>query len=462
MWSLQSQSKMYTATAVLIAVQDGLLDLDAPITAYLPDFSVRSVFETDPADRMTLRHLLSHTAGFTHEAPEGSNYRVGSASFAAHCASIRQTWLRAPVGQHFAYSNLGIDLAAEILTTVTGTSFGTYLRRRVLEPLGANRATFDHRAVSRDADRAEGHDLGRHRMPVRIPMLASGGLWASVEDACRYASFHLAHGRGLIDPALLDEQYDAPFAPAEQDVRYGLGMISQRRKGTLLRGHSGGGFGFLSDTYWAPEHGIGVTVVTNSDDHPLQGKLVFDVIEDLVGTSDTSRAVSAPPRRPISTADAAIVAGEYVSRHDRVTIRSDGDSMVLEDAEDVHPLRPIDRDRFVLENGREAYRVLPFEGDPAAYLQRRSDGLTLSRNRLPEAGSAKSTRRFGVREFGRTYGVATLVQASNDVGQLTFLDEPTVRMDQKVPGLWFTAHGEVLDLTCSPPTYANIQLHEPV
>jgi CubicO group peptidase (beta-lactamase class C family) len=141
LWSLQSQSKMYTATAVLIAVQDGLLDLDVPITAYLPGFSVRSLFEADPADRMTLRHLLSHTAGFTHEAPEGSNYRVGSASFAAHCASIRQTWLRAPVGHHFEYSNLGIDLAAEILTTVTGTSFSTFLGRRVLDPLGASRAT---------------------------------------------------------------------------------------------------------------------------------------------------------------------------------------------------------------------------------------------------------------------------------------------------------------------------------
>jgi CubicO group peptidase (beta-lactamase class C family) len=83
-WSLQSQSKMYTAAAVLLAVQDGLLDLDAPITRYLPGFTVRSLHEPDPADRLTLRHLLGHTAGFTHEAPEGSNYRIGSASFDQH------------------------------------------------------------------------------------------------------------------------------------------------------------------------------------------------------------------------------------------------------------------------------------------------------------------------------------------------------------------------------------------
>jgi CubicO group peptidase (beta-lactamase class C family) len=95
-WSLQSQSKMYTAAAVLLAVQDGLLDLDAPVTRYLPGFTVRSLHEPDPAGRLTLRHLLGHTAGFTHEAPEGSNYRIGSASFARHCASIGDTWLRFP------------------------------------------------------------------------------------------------------------------------------------------------------------------------------------------------------------------------------------------------------------------------------------------------------------------------------------------------------------------------------
>lgn len=461
LWSLQSQSKMYTATAVLLAVQDGLLDLDEPITAYLPDFSVRSVFETNPADRMTFRHLLHHTAGFTHEAPEGSNFRVGSASFAAHCASIRRTWLRCPVGHHFEYSNLGIDVAAEILTTVTGTSFTTFVRRRVLDPLGASRATFDHRAVARDADRAEGHRPGHARMPVRVPMVASGGLWASVEDACRLASFHLARGRGLIDSALLDQQYAAPVAATDQQLSYGLGIINRRRNGILLRGHSGGGFGFLSDTYWAPEHGIGVAVVTNSEDHPLQQELVFELLEDLVGATDPPAAPPLPARQVIGADDAATVAGDYVSRGDHVAIRRDGDALVLEEGTTSHVLRPVDRDCFVVEDGSgESYRVLPFDGDRAAYLLRHSDGFTRYRNRLPDLDGATVTRRFGVRKFGRPFGVATLVAASDGVGQFAIADEAAVRVDEKLPGLWFAAHGEVLDLTCSPPTYANIALHE--
>jgi len=97
-FSVQSTSKAFTATAVLPAVEDGLVDLDAPITTYLPDFTVHSIFEDHPGSRITLRHLLSRTAGFTHEAPLGNNGDGDAGSFAAHIRSISDTWLRFPVG----------------------------------------------------------------------------------------------------------------------------------------------------------------------------------------------------------------------------------------------------------------------------------------------------------------------------------------------------------------------------
>jgi CubicO group peptidase (beta-lactamase class C family) len=73
---VQSTSKNFTATAIMLAVQRGILDLDEPITAYLPDFTVHSRFEPVPQQMMTLRLLLSHRAGFTHEAPVGNNVRT--------------------------------------------------------------------------------------------------------------------------------------------------------------------------------------------------------------------------------------------------------------------------------------------------------------------------------------------------------------------------------------------------
>ena len=83
-FSIQSMSKSFTATAVLMAVKDGLLDLDTPISTYLPDFTVNSIFDERPQDIITLRMLLSHTAGFTNNIyfmavlyhPEGCGYTI--------------------------------------------------------------------------------------------------------------------------------------------------------------------------------------------------------------------------------------------------------------------------------------------------------------------------------------------------------------------------------------------------
>ena len=97
-FSVQSMSKMFTATAVMQAVAAGRLDLDEPITTYLPGFTVHSAFEEHPERKITLRMLLSHTAGFTHEAPVGNNNELEPGDFDAHVRSISDTWLRFPVG----------------------------------------------------------------------------------------------------------------------------------------------------------------------------------------------------------------------------------------------------------------------------------------------------------------------------------------------------------------------------
>ena len=107
----------------------GLVELDRPIPTYLPAFKVNSVFEDRTEEQVAPRHLLSNAAGFTHEAPEESNYRVGRRSFTTHCRSISETWLRFRVGHHFEYSNLGIDTTYRgPLTPRLGTSRSIWSR----------------------------------------------------------------------------------------------------------------------------------------------------------------------------------------------------------------------------------------------------------------------------------------------------------------------------------------------
>src|SRR3954453_7659539 len=172
-FSVQSMSKTFTATAVMQAVANGRLNPAEPITTYLPGFTVHSAFEEHPERKITLRMLLSHTAGFTHEAPVGNNNELDPGTFDEHVRSISDTWLRFPVGTGYAYSNLGIDLAGYILERVEGKPFAQVMRESLLEPLGMSRSSFDRALIRATADRAVGHSNGIVPPPVDLAMTAA-------------------------------------------------------------------------------------------------------------------------------------------------------------------------------------------------------------------------------------------------------------------------------------------------
>lgn len=457
MFGVQSCSKMYTATAVLLAVQDGLVGLDVPIVEYLPEIRLNSSFEARPERLITLRHLLDHTAGFTHEAPVGSNYLVGRESFEAHCRSICDTWLRFPVGHHFQYSNLGIDLAGYILQRRSGLPFDRFVRRTVFEPLGLTRTTFNAAEIQREQDRAIGHATGYTRIPVRVPMVAAGGLYTSVNDACRFLQFQLAGS------AVLAEMHES----AGRERAYGLGLAITRANGIPVRGHGGGGFGFLSDMYWAPEAGIGVVVLTNSTAHPFQWELAAEIFGEVV-PHRPPQELAAPPE--VSNGSLAGLAGNYSgSGTDQVTFAVEGDRGVLIQADTRHPVRFVGPLEFMIgHDKRFRFRDLDDAGRPA-YLESVDDGHVRYRNDVPEAAPTKPdrptkpdgpwNRDYAVRANGVRQGTARL-RKEHGVHLFDHWHGGTVRVRRHRPDLYISATGEALDLTRTPPTYANVRLHQ--
>ena len=255
-FSIQSTSKNFTATAIMLAVQRGLLDLDKPITAYLPEFRVRSRFESAPQEKMTLRLLLSHRAGFTHEAPVGNNYDPLFADFEAHIRSISTTWLRFPVGERYRYSNLGIDLAGYVLQRAAASPFADCLNTMIFEPLGMGDSTAETGDYARRADRAIGHARGYATVPLKTPLIPSGGVYTSARDMIGYLAFHLGRGtfggKMLLQPSLWDEMHSFSLGGD-----YGLGIIrTELCYGDMpvrMLGHKGGGFGFGCVCNYCPE-----------------------------------------------------------------------------------------------------------------------------------------------------------------------------------------------------------------
>lgn len=312
-FSVQSTSKLITSTAVLAAADRGLLSLDATLADLLPGFTVNSAFETAPERAITLRQLLQHTAGFTHEAPVGSNYRVGRESFAAHVASIRDTWLRFPVGHHHEYSNLGVDLAGTILQRVTGQQFAAAVHSLLFRPLEMGHSTFSPEAIRRASNRAKGSwrraaESGS-RLPVRIPMIPSGGLYASVNDLLKVVRLHQSDGASVMAATTRAQLEVLPDVVPDQREGYGLCVYVDRWDGIPVRHHGGSGFGFHAQLFWLPEHGIGGVVLTNSLDHDLQNELSRLIVRLAVGGRPVESMESA------EVADAPTdAAGRYLGR----------------------------------------------------------------------------------------------------------------------------------------------------
>jgi CubicO group peptidase (beta-lactamase class C family) len=290
LFSIQSMSKSFTALGVLMAVQDGLLDLDAPITDYLPDFSVHSRYEDHPERKMTLRHLLSHRAGFTHEAPVGGNFDSRPTSFNEHVLSFSDTWLRYPVGYRYSYSNVGIDLAGYILEKKSGRPFAAYIKEKVLVPLGMNDSTLDIGTILKAEDRAVGHLAPNVAVaggiPVEVPMIPAGGVYTNVPDMARYLMFHINEGRVDGRPLLRDDltraMHTAAFPEPGQTFGYGLGIVAEHFGPEVVYSHGGGGYGFGSYMVMFPGLKVGIIYMTNSEQGGQGIGWVQSVVEDLI------------------------------------------------------------------------------------------------------------------------------------------------------------------------------------
>ena len=416
-FSVQSTSKLFTATAVMLAVQDGILDLDVPITTYLPDFTVHSIFEEHPERKITLRMLLSHTAGFTHEAPLGNNFDLGSVAFEDHVKSISDTWLRFPVGTGYAYSNLGISLAGYILQEVSGQPFTEYVEEKLLHPLGMNNSSFDMAQIRLNPNRAIGHSKPLPNVPLEIPIVPEGGLYTSANDMAKFIQFQLhrgsVEGQRVLSPALLDEMYTVP-APAQGSPEgYALGVARtqwHRGREAVLYSHGGGGFGFLSDLWWLPELKIGITVLTNSTTHNLQGDLALQILNDFVHDPNSvyyNRLMALPEKVPVTDGD-----GGYRP------------PVGLAQAISQHEMQPSDQDRLRWKEyegmyGSRSWGVLdPSQTSGHVYVQGSHLYLTL--------------------KIGETANELRLVEVS--------------------PGLFFAVNGEALDFRGAVPTWRNIKL----
>lgn len=462
MFSAQSVSKLFTATMLMTLVDSGEIDLDAPVIEWLPDFTVRSAFESNPERRITLRHLLSHTAGLTHEAPVGSNYDLESRSFEEHCASIKETWLRFPVGHHCEYSNLGVDLAGLIVQRQTGVPFTRAVDERLLRPLGLRRTTFDDARVREDGNRADGHEPGFATVPLTIPMVPSGALYTCLDDALTFVETQLNGCVDLFSASTYRDMRRVPFAPEGQVFGYALGVHHQdRAHGLPVSGHAGNGFGFHADLVWSDFGRFGLALLVN-DGHPAVKWRIADRLLNQIASA--WRLPESSPRRRARHGEQAVDGGQYegqyfgrdgiatVSAQPRLTVQLPSASEIVTTTNCV--------DEFAGESSD--YQFLRDEGGIVRYLRRVADGATYYRNTGSDerpAGLVEGT--YEIDQWGVSVCVLTVEHLNGSpVLRTRWADgtQQTLYLRPVSDGVLLSSTGETLDFTRTPATYAGLAL----
>lgn len=305
---IASMTKNMTALAILSLRDRGWLQLDAPLAHYVPQFATVKPATRDSAP-VTVRHLLTHTAGFVTDDPWGD--RVLGMTPAELDTVIATGHLFArPPGLAFEYSNLGYALLGRVLTNVSGEPYQAYMRRTFLEPLGMAHTTFDAPAAAAHGDYAFGYRLdgetwSRERIEPDGEVGAMGGLATTVPDYARYVSFLLKAWPARDDPesgpvrrSSVREMvlwHAPPFAPETapgarvgQPSAYGYGLTHSTDALLGMRIHHAGGLpGYGSHVLMLPERGWGVFAFGNRTYAPMS-RLTLDVAERL-------HAASPPP-----------------------------------------------------------------------------------------------------------------------------------------------------------------------
>jgi len=320
LFQIGSVTKVWTATLVMQLVDDGLLDLDAPIRQYLPEFRVA---DEASAAAITTRQLLSHQAGF--EGDIFTDTGRGDDAIAKYVEGLSELPQVFAPGELFAYNNAGFSVLGRLIEVLRDTTWEAALVEHLVKPLGLTHvAPSAYEAILHRA--AVGH-VGPGEDGVQIP----APVWALAKsnepagsmlamrprDLVAFAQMHLAGGvaadgtRVLSEDsvrAMQDRQVELPVLTGMGEA-WGLGWEILVGGENPVIGHDGGTIGQSAFLRAVPEAGLVVALLTNGGDViGLFDDIVKKIVTDAAGVE--LHGFPKPPAEPVAV-DAAPYVGSF-------------------------------------------------------------------------------------------------------------------------------------------------------
>ncbi|MHC5062968.1 MAG: serine hydrolase domain-containing protein [Planctomycetota bacterium] len=256
-----SVSKQFTAFALVLCEQEGLLDLDDDVRKYVP-------WLHDFGKTITIRHLLNHTSGIRDqwELLAMSGYRLDDVLTQEHILSLlrNQRELNFEPGSEYMYSNMGFSLAAEVVTAVSGETLDEFCQERIFIPLGMERSHFhqDHRHIVPERAYSYAADNGNWKKgSLSYANVGATSLFTTAPDLCRWL-MNLGTGDVGGEEGIAALTTKGVFNDGKEN-NYALGIMVGDYKSERTWRHSGGDAGFRSEALYFPDAELAIAVLAN-------------------------------------------------------------------------------------------------------------------------------------------------------------------------------------------------------
>lgn len=374
-FQIGSIGKIWTTTVVMQLVDEGKIELDAPVRTYLPELTVA---DEDVSARVTMRHLLTHTSGIDGDVFTDTGR--GDDCLEKYVASLTDVGQSHALGATFSYCNTGFMVAGRVIEAVTGMTWDAAMAERLFVPLRLEHTTtlpeeaiLGRAAVGHVGEPNEdSHPTPRWLLPRSTG--PAGLINSTARELTAFARMHLAAGVGTDGTRILSSASVALMQQRQTDLPdvhtlgdgWGIGWILFGWNGHRLIGHDGATLGQSAFLRVLPEAGLAVALLTNGGHtRDLYGELYHEIFAELADvrmpaplepTTRPDSAVVAPgsdvdPARYVGTYQRTSVCTEVVEADGGLVLRQTDTARLTGDdgpATHEYPLVPVGEDLFAI------------------------------------------------------------------------------------------------------------------
>lgn len=351
--NIGSITKTFTALALMQLNEQGKLDINKPLKTYLPQFHPMARPGTNP-EKITVKAVMTHTSGIQSDIWKNSDLESGK--YTDVPGFVNRTYLLYPAGMVGLYSNAGYNLLGNVITDVSKEDYAEYIHRHILDPLGMSHSGF---AMDNLQNRSKIYAYGQNFPVFELRDIASGGIYADLNDFTKYATGLLKAYRGeinsLVTASTLHEMFSLQNAsvPIETNKK-GLGWFMFKNDSTFAVYHAGSAGFAQAKLLLFPEKNAAVMVMTNTaeggeaaEDFCFKLLPRFGLsISDLFPAPITGLVRDTSPVVQLSPAELKKHAGSYAKATSYVTISVANKYLRMREDDKITILKPLSADQY--------------------------------------------------------------------------------------------------------------------